>query len=171
MNVDEIGVCVSVISLIVAFVSLYRTRKSEEQQHQIDQGKVELDRQSNQIRAIQTEIAKDQLALNQRVIAQQSPAVVKVEIIEKSGKYFLQFQNTGLGEAFDVYFEVIDSPTRSIHEPKDHTDGISFPSLPRGAIESWPLLIQEPRLLRAQLNWSNPNGDDVKKTVDVTMRR
>ena len=167
---DTIVAWTGVLSLMVAFVSLYRTRKSGEQQQQLEETKNELARQANEIQAIHADIAKSQLNLNERVIASQSPAVVKVTIIQDSGSYFFRFQNSGLGEATDIYFPVVDHPTGHIHKPKDHTDGIVFHRLAPGTHEDVPLKIQEPRLYHAQLNWSNPDGSEIQKRIQVVMQ-
>jgi negative regulator of sigma E activity len=130
---DMIAACTGFVSLVVAFISLYRTRKSGEQQQQIDETKTELSRQANEIQTLQSDIAQSHFNLNKRFVAAQSPAVLKVSIIQESGTYFFQFRNTGMGEASDIYFEVIDHSAGHIHKPFNHTHGISILSLPSNA--------------------------------------
>ena len=167
---DAISAWIGWISLVVAFVSLYRTRKSGEQQQQLDQTKMELARQANEMQALHADIAKNQLKLNERVIASQSPAVIKVSTIQEAGTYYFHFLNTGLGEATDIYFEVVDHPNGHIHKPLNHTHGVKFERLAPGAQEKIPLKVQEPQLYHAQLSWSDPDGTEKKIKVDVTMK-
>ena len=156
---------VSFLSLLIAFVTLYRTRKSGEQQEKIEETRAELLRQSNIIQKVQVELAKSNFNLSKQVVAAQSQAVIEVSIVEEIGLYYLKFQNIGLGKAVNIYFEIIDHPKGHIFEPLNHKEGILIDSLLPDSEKRVQLKQQEIHRFKAQLNWSNPNGQEVKKRV------
>ena len=119
----------------------------------------------------QTEIAERQLDLNHQIAKHNAKANVVVSMIDEGNGLLLLFENKGMGDAANIYFEPHNNgKSRFIYKPLDHTNGIKLECLPSGARFTHPLQQADSILCQPHIQWVNPDGEEIKKPIDVCRR-
>ena len=150
---EKLNLLVSILAIIIAAVSMFRTRKVEAKNIELAQ--------------ITANLATKQLQQIEQYEQNSSKAQIDVDLISDGNNSHFIITNIGGAEATNVYFGIEGA---SVLVPSEHESKIPVSSLrPGKSIELLAAISQgTPPKFKALWRWNNPDGSTEKDEIEIS---